>query len=133
VPPGKRIWTVGIQNPDRSGALLGTLDLAEGSVSSSAGYASFLTINGKRYGHILDPRTLSPTDASLSVTIWSPDGTLGDAVSKPAFILGPERGLALIDSFPRMLGLIAYRKPDGGIGVVMSQGLKDRFHPVSGT
>jgi FAD:protein FMN transferase len=132
LPPGKKSWTVGVRDPDHPGELLGTLELPEGSVSTSAEIANFLTIDGKSYGHILDPRTLRPSESgSLSVTLYAPDGTIADAVSTGAFVLGPQRGLALIDSFPGMMGLITFRKPDGGIGIAMSERLKPLFHPIA--
>jgi len=126
-PVGKQEWTVGIKNPDGGEKLLGTLALPEGAVSTSATYGNYLIVDGHRYGHILDPHTLQPTDASLSVTIWSADGTLSDALSKAAFVLGPQHGLALIDSMPRTWGLIAYRGADGRVAVTMSAGLRGRF------
>ena len=46
---------------------------------------------------------------------------LADAMSKAAFILGPQQGIALIDATPGMAGVIAYRKPDGSVGVAVSQ------------
>jgi thiamine biosynthesis lipoprotein len=130
-PPGKPAWTVGIRDPDHADGLLGTLVLPEGSVSTSAQYANFLTIAGRRYGHILDPRTMMPSDASLAVTLYSPDGTLADAVSKAAFNLGPSRGVALIESFPQMLGAIAYRRSDGAVGLAMTSRTRAVFHPVA--
>jgi thiamine biosynthesis lipoprotein len=130
-PLGKATWTVGIRDPDHEDGLLGTITVPEGSVSTSATYANFLTMNGKSYGHILDPHTLMPSDASLSVTIWSPDGTLADALSKAAFVLGPQRGLAVIDSMPRTMGLIAYRDADGHVATIMSAGLRGAFHRVA--
>ena len=60
----------------------------------------------------------------------SGDGTLADAMSKAAFILGPREGIALIDSYPDMAGAIAYRKADGSIGVAVSRRLVGRFHPA---
>jgi thiamine biosynthesis lipoprotein len=128
-PPGKARWTVGVKDPDAQGRLLGVIDTAETSVSTSAEYATFVTINGRAYGHILDPRTLYPSTGALSATVLSRDGTLADAVSTAAFILGPTAGLALIDSFPGMSGLIAYRRPDGRVGITMSARLKGAFHP----
>ncbi|CEF48796.1 unnamed protein product [uncultured bacterium] len=128
LPPGKRVWTVGIKDPDRPDRLLGVVDTAETSVSTSADYATFVEIGGRRYGHVLDPHTLQPSTAALSVTIFSPDGTLADAMSKAAFILGPHEGLTILDRFPGMTGLIAYRTTDGSIGVVMSPQLKGAFH-----
>ncbi len=131
LPPGKPSWTVGVRDPDHADGLIGTIDSQAGSVSTSAGYATFLVANGKRYGHILDPRTLHPTDACLSVTTIAADGTLADAVSTAAFVLGPERGLALIDSFPGMSGLIVFRGRDGKPAVVMTKSLEGRFHPIA--
>ena len=80
-----------------------------------------------RYGHILDPHTLQPSQAALSVTTFSRDGTLADAMSKAAFILGPKAGLALIDSFPDMTGVIAYRESNGKIGFAISERLRAAF------
>jgi FAD:protein FMN transferase len=130
LPPGKTSWTVGVRDPDHEG-LLGVLDLPEGSVSTSAQYANFLTIDGRRFGHIIDPRTLAPCETSLSVTIFSPDGTLADAVSKAAFVLGPVKGLAVIDSFPQMLGVIAYRDAAGKVALAMTDRARKLFRPVA--
>ena len=120
-PPGKPAWTVGIKNPDVADRLIGVVDVKGGSVSTSADYANFLIAAGRTYGHLLDPHTLEPSTASLSATIISEDGTLADAMSKAAFILGPTQGIALIDATPGMAGVIAYRKPDGSVGVAVSQ------------
>jgi thiamine biosynthesis lipoprotein ApbE len=127
-PPDKRVWTIGVKDPDSRDQLLGVIDTGETSVSTSAGYSNFLTMNGRTYGHILDPHTLAPSTASLSATVLSKDGTLADAVSTAAFVLGPDAGLALIDSFDGMSGLIAYRASDGQVRLAMSPKLKSAFH-----
>jgi thiamine biosynthesis lipoprotein len=129
-PPGKRQWSVAVKNPAARGQILGVFDTDEGSVSTSADDANFLTTDGRTYGHILDPHTLVPSNAALSATILSKDGTLADAMSKAAFILGPRDGIALIDSMPGMAGVIAYRAEDGTTAVAMSSRLKSTFHPV---
>lgn len=131
LPPGKRTWSVGVTDPDAPARLLGVIDTGETSVSTSADYANFLVANGKQYGHELDPHTLEPSTAALSVTIVSRDGTLADAMSKAAFILGPKDGLALIESVPGMEGVIAWRRPDGHVGVAVSSGLRTRFHKTA--
>lgn len=132
-PPGKAAWEIGIKNPDTPEALLGVLDVESGSVSTSAQYANSLRSGPRRYGHVLDPRTLQPSDEALSATVLSPDGTLADALSKVAFVLGPTRGLAVIESFPDTAAVIAFRKPDGTIGVVESSRLAARFHAAEST
>jgi len=126
-PPGKSMWTVGVKDPDRPARLLGYISTPETSVSTSADYANFIEIDGRKYGHILDPHTLYPSAAALSVTILSRDGTLADACSKAAFILGPAAGIALIDSIPGMSGVIAFRKSDGGVGIVVSRRLGSAY------
>jgi thiamine biosynthesis lipoprotein len=130
-PPGKRQWSIGVRNPDAADQLLGVIDVTEGSVSTSADDANFLVAGGRKYGHLLDPHSLQPSTASVSATILSMDGTLGDAMSKAAFVLGPKDGLALIDAYPGMAGVIAYRQADGRIGVAVSQRLTGRFHPAA--
>jgi thiamine biosynthesis lipoprotein len=126
-PPGKTMWTVGVKDPDQPDRLLGEITTGETSVSTSADYATFVTINGRQYGHILDPHTLQPSSSALSVTLLSRDGTMADAFSKAVFILGPTAGLALVDSVPGMSGLVAYRKPDGSLGIATSQRMGSAF------
>jgi thiamine biosynthesis lipoprotein len=128
-PPGKTSWTVGIKDPDDPKRLIGIVDLKSGSVSTSADYSNFLVAEGRRFGHLLDPHTLQPSTASLSATIVSDDGTLADAMSKAAFILGPQQGIALIDATPGMAGVIAYRRPNGSVNVAASQ--RVAWRPVS--
>jgi len=128
-PPGKRMWSIGIKNPVAPSQVLGVIETSETSVSTSADYYNFLVAGSRQYGHILDPRTLEPSTAALSVTIVSRDGTLADAMSKAAFVLGPTAGLALVDSFPGMSAVIVYRKPDGTLGVAVSEHLAGAYHP----
>lgn len=130
-PPGKPLWSVGVRHPDARDRLLGAIETGETSVSTSADDANFLTVNGRTYGHILDPHTLRPSDAALSVTVLARDGTLADAMSKAAFILGPKAGLELIDSFPGMSGVIAYREAGGGVGIAISDRLRRGWRPAS--
>jgi thiamine biosynthesis lipoprotein len=127
-PPGKRTWTVGIKDPERPARLLGVVETAETSVSTSAQSANFVEIDGRKMGHILDPHTLQPSDHAMSVTIFSRDATMADAMSKAAFILGPSEGLALVDRIPGMSAVIAYRRSDGTIGLSMSERLRAAFH-----
>lgn len=131
LPPGKQRWTVGIKDPDAPGRVLGVVETSEISVSTSAATSNFLVSGGRRYGHILDPRTLQPSAAALSVTIFAADATLADALSKAAFILGPRAGLELIKSFPGMSAVIAYRKADGSVGVAVSDQLAHAYHPAA--
>lgn len=130
-PVGKRTWTIGIKDPDKPNRVMGVVETGEISVSTSADDSNFLVANGRRYGHILDPRTLEPSTSALSATILSRDGTLADAMSKAAFILGPDAGRTLVDTFPGMSAVIAYRQTDGSVGVAVSKRLAGSYHSMS--
>ncbi len=131
LPAGKTQWTVGIKDPDADDRILGVIDSGEGTVATSSDDSNFLVAGGRRYGHILDPRRLEPSDSSLSVTIVGQDGTLADALTKAVFVLGPRDGLKLVESFPNMAALVVFRKADGRVGMEMSKALAGRYHPAA--
>lgn len=91
---GSRPWRIGIQHPRQPGPIA-TLDLPDGwAVGTSGDYQRYFELDGKRYCHILDPRTGRPAQGVQSVSILVPPGphagTLSDADSKPLFIAGPD-------------------------------------------
>jgi thiamine biosynthesis lipoprotein ApbE len=128
-PAGHSTWRVGIEDPDRRGALLGTLALREGAMATSGSYHNFFEVDGRKYGHILDPRTLAPSETSLSVTVVSPDATMADALTKAVFLLGPSAGRALAESFPQTAVLIASRASGHRIALSISPQLQRAFTP----
>jgi thiamine biosynthesis lipoprotein len=89
-----RKWRVGIQHPRQPGPLA-TVELEDGeAIGTSGDYQRFFEVDGKRYAHLLDPRSGYPADHTQAVTILIPPrakaGTLSDAASKPIFIAGSE-------------------------------------------
>ena len=89
-----RKWRVGIQHPRQSGPLA-TIALEDGeAIGTSGDYQRFFEVDGKRYAHLLDPRSGYPADHTQAVTVLIPPGpkagTLSDSTSKPIFIAGPE-------------------------------------------
>ncbi|PKO42540.1 MAG: thiamine biosynthesis protein ApbE [Betaproteobacteria bacterium HGW-Betaproteobacteria-4] len=87
-------WRVGIQHPRQPGPLA-TVTLADGeAIGTSGDYQRFFEVDGRRYAHLLDPRTGYPADHTQAVTVLIPAGpkagTLSDAASKPIFIAGPD-------------------------------------------
>ena len=93
-------WRVGIRDPrGEDGKFFAILDVENHAFSTAGDYERFfLTPDNKRYHHILDPRTGYPATASRSVTIWAKDAVTADAIDNAVFILGPEKGLALVES-----------------------------------
>jgi thiamine biosynthesis lipoprotein len=74
------------------------LEVVDHAFSTAGDYERGFIKDGKRYHHIIDPRTGSPATASRSVTIWAKDAFTADAIDDAVFILGPEKGLALVES-----------------------------------
>lgn len=93
---GSKNWKVAIENPETSpldGDYLGVLEITDKAVITSGSYERYFEKNGKRYHHILDPKTGRPAESGLiSVSIISDDGTLADGLSTSLFIMGKEKG-----------------------------------------
>ncbi|MCG6934490.1 MAG: FAD:protein FMN transferase [Proteobacteria bacterium] len=93
-----RPWVIGIRDPRKKGSVVVALPLSNTAVSTSGDYERFFIENGERYHHILSPATGKSAHATRSVTVLGPDATTTDALSTTVFVLGPERGIRLIDS-----------------------------------
>ncbi|AKU90166.1 Thiamin biosynthesis lipoprotein ApbE [Vulgatibacter incomptus] len=90
---GDRPWVAGIQDPRNPSRVLASLEVEDRSFSTSGDYERFFVKDGVRYHHIIDPATGRPATASRSVTALCTDATTSEVVTKPVFILGPDRGL----------------------------------------
>lgn len=90
---GSRPWRVGIQNPRKAGAIA-MLDLRDGeAIGTSGDYQRYFEYQGKRYCHIIDPRTGWPVQGVQAVTVLAQGdkaGVLSDVASKPLFIAGAQ-------------------------------------------
>ena len=95
---GPRPWLVGIAHPRQAGGLIAALEVRNAAFSTSGDYERFAIIEGKRYHHILDPRTGVPATASQSATVLAATGTDAEILTKVAFILGGEAGLAALSA-----------------------------------
>ena len=91
-------WKVGIADPKKKEAFISWLELNEMAVVTSGDYERYAIIKGIRYSHIIDTRTGYPVVGLKSVTIVCPDAELADALATTVFVLGQERGLALINN-----------------------------------
>ena len=74
------------------------LPVSDHAFSTAGDYERSYVIDGKRYHHIIDPRTGHPATACRSVTIWAPTALQADAIDDAVFILGPDKGLKLVES-----------------------------------
>lgn len=119
----KNPFSIGIQDP-RKKKLLGEARLTEGAVSTSGDYERFFMKDGKRYHHILDPKTGWPAEGTQGVTIIAKDHTLADGLSTAVFVLGPEKGMALIERLDSVEGVIIDKN---GV-VTVSSGFRGKIY-----
>ncbi len=112
-------FTVGVQNP-REKKLLGSVRLLNGAVATSGDYERYFIKDGVRYHHILDPATGFPANRSTSVTIIAEDPTTADALSTAVFVMGPIKGMELVEGLDKVEAVIV----DSNGKVTVSKGLK---------
>ena len=111
--PASRAWRVGIRDPRQPARLLGTLDVRDGFVASSGDYERFFVRDGKRYHHVLDPKTGYPTQGPHGVTLVGRDLASVNGLGAAAMVLGGFAGRDLIRGTPGVEALIA--GSDGGL------------------
>ena len=95
--PNGEMWTVGIVNPMNKNKVFATFPLDDSAVETSGSYEKYVTFNGKRYSHIIDPRTGYPSSGIISVSVFAKQTELADALATGIFVLGIEVGLDLIN------------------------------------
>ncbi|MEX0898951.1 MAG: FAD:protein FMN transferase [Steroidobacteraceae bacterium] len=93
-----RPWVVGIRHPDDRDRVIARIPLEDAAISTSGDYERFFDEDGVRYHHIIDPATGKSPRGVRSVTVIGPNSTLTEGLTKSVFILGPERGIALIEA-----------------------------------
>lgn len=92
-------WQAGIRDPrGPETKWFAKLPLSDHAFSTAGDYERSYIVGGKRYHHILDPRTGQPASACRSVTIWAPSALVADEIDDAVFILGPKKGLELVES-----------------------------------
>jgi thiamine biosynthesis lipoprotein len=106
-PPEGGPWRIGLEDPADNGHCWGGVALHDRAVTTSGDYLRHFEFGGKRFGHILDPRTGLPVDNGCrSVTVIAPTCTEAGILSTTAFILGAEEGLAFLDRYYQAEGCI---------------------------
>jgi thiamine biosynthesis lipoprotein len=95
-PNGKE-WTIGIADPDSAHYPFSYLSITNMAIATSGNYEKFITINGKRYSHTIDPKTGLPVTGIKSVTIISPNAEIADAMATPVMIMGIKVGLNMVN------------------------------------
>lgn len=121
--PGGKMFPVGIQHPRQEGAVVAWIDLEDEAISTAGDYERFFERDGVRYHHILDPRTLQPARGCQSVTVIAREGVWADGLDTGIFVMGPERGMELVEQLPDVEAIIV----DAEGRLLVSSGLKHRI------
>ena len=95
-------WKVAITNPMDKTKSFGLLPIKNGAVVTSGNYEKYVKFDGKRYSHIIDPRTGYPAIGILSATVFAPKAELADALATSIFVMGLEAGIDRINQIPKV-------------------------------
>lgn len=121
--PDGSAWVSGVRDPRGDAEqFFAVIELTDHAFSTAGDYARSYVVDGKRYHHIIDPRTGYPATACRSVTVWAPDATTADGVDDAVFILGPDQGLKLVESLEGVGAVIV----DAKNRVLVSERVKDK-------
>jgi thiamine biosynthesis lipoprotein len=118
-------WEIAVRHPRDRERVLAVLPVANTCVVTSGDYEKCFELDGRRYHHIIDPRTGYPSEGCMSATVVAPDCAAADALATALCVLGPERGMALVERTERVEALLVDMQGQ----VHVSSGLRDRVVP----
>jgi thiamine biosynthesis lipoprotein len=127
---GRDHWRVGVRDPLDRDRYFATLAVSGRALATSGSYERFVTIDGRRYGHIMNPATGRPAEGVLGVTVLAPTAQLADGLSTALFISGPEVGNHILDQLSEQVDVIMVL-PGSGPGnatVLYSPGLAGKIN-----
>jgi thiamine biosynthesis lipoprotein len=101
-----RPWVVGIRDPRQEGKVVAALPLSDAAISTSGDYERYFEANGVRYHHIINPTNGRPVNGVRSVTVVGNDSTTMDALSTSVFVMGVQKGMALVERLPEVEAVI---------------------------
>jgi thiamine biosynthesis lipoprotein len=105
--PADHGWWIGVRDPLRPTRRLAEVRVLNRALATSGAAVQFFIHEGRRYGHLLDPRTGRPAESSLSATILAPTAAEADAISTACYVLGKQGALDYCSTRPE-IGLIHF-------------------------
>jgi thiamine biosynthesis lipoprotein len=129
---GTRDWKIEVADPRRRDVPVVALSISSGSISTSGNSERGITVEGRRLGHILDPRTGEPAPDFGSLTVWTADPLRADCLSTGLYVMGPEAAFAWAAGHPGVEVLVLRPLQDGdGLEALATQGLRERIEPLA--
>ncbi len=119
-------WLVGVRHPNRPPPrLLTTIELRDSAIATSGDYFNVYEIKGRLYSHIIDPTAGKPiTNNVCSVTVLTKECALADALATGLMVMGPEKGIKLVESLPGIEAIIVWRTGKDTIEAKASRGAR---------
>jgi thiamine biosynthesis lipoprotein len=108
-----RGWLIGIQNPLDMNERVATVRLRNRALGSAGAANQYFEQNGRRYGHVLDPRTGRPADELAGVSVVADNGATADALATALFVMGVDKATDFCKNHPR-IGALLLLKPEPG-------------------
>lgn len=104
--PGGDPWTIGIADPDSKGQVFSYMNITDMAVATSGNYEKFIMVNGRKYSHTINPKTGLPVIGIKSVTIFSPNAEIADAMATPVMIMGIGAGLDMVNQINNLEAIV---------------------------
>ena len=102
-----KLWRVAVQHPREENKLLTVLEIEDRAIATSGDYQRFFEVNGNRFSHIINPLSGYPCDnVPASVTVIADSCLAADALATSIFVLGPKKGIELIENLPDTEALV---------------------------
>ncbi len=112
---GKPHWRVAIQHPRDETAEIETLNFSDYALATSGDYERCFVEQGRRYSHLIDPRTGYPVSGMASVSVIAKTAMAADALSTAAFVLGVDHGQGLLETEPGVAGFLISEDKKGAL------------------
>ena len=127
-PDGSR-WNIGIKDPESTQGQIGAVSIETGYIAVSGDYERYFEYNGKRYHHILDPKTGYPADTGIhSAAVICQDPVLADALSTALFVMGIDKAMQFYtDGLYKFEAVFVTEN-----GILCTDGIKEYFTPKKG-
>jgi len=123
--PDKIGWQIGVKHPRKKDSFIATLLVVDKAVATSGDYERFHVIKDEKFSYIINPATGMPVDETpMSVTVLATDCLTADALATAIFVLGPNKGMQLLDRLNETEGVII-SKGKGELDIKISKGLKE--------
>ncbi len=124
--PDGSAWRIAVRHPRKEG-FIGLLELEDVAVATSGDYEKYFMWNGKRYHHILDPRSGMPAEGCVSVTVIASKAAVADALATGLFVLGPYEGKVLAEELDQVEAIFIWADGDS---LCITSGLTGSFRRV---